>query len=163
KVATLGDTKRLYHAVAMNLDGKALISGSTDGTMRVWDLATGNETHRFETSLRGGVTGLAPVANSTCVACSTWGPVLLWDSATDKHWEFDACHWNGPGGPLAVSPDGQWLACEIKRSENGETAAIHFVNGGKPPRKLGRLVNGVQHWGLSFAFSPDSKILATAS
>ena len=39
----LGPRRRVLHAVAFSLDGRLIVSGSYDQTVRVWDVATGAE------------------------------------------------------------------------------------------------------------------------
>ncbi|MGH7201697.1 MAG: WD40 repeat domain-containing protein [Planctomycetaceae bacterium] len=81
-------------ALAFSPDGRQLASGSLDGTVRIWEVATGREVHRFE-GHRGAVLCAAYNAEGTRLASGgTDGTVLVWD-ATSARGSFL------PDGPLA--------------------------------------------------------------
>src|SRR5439155_12878130 len=74
---------------------------------------------------------------------------------------FPGAGWDGPCGPMALSPDGRVLALEAEGT-TFETVVLWDVAGGKQLRRLGRDEGRpFPHWGLSFAFSPDGKLLAS--
>ncbi|MBY0397431.1 MAG: WD40 repeat domain-containing protein, partial [Thermoleophilia bacterium] len=77
------------NAVAFTPDGARLISGSCDGTIRVWDVASGEELRRWDAhppgKLRRGVVGLALSRDGRRLAsCGDGTPVRLWDMDTDE-------------------------------------------------------------------------------
>src|SRR5262249_17657957 len=110
-------TVRLRHAgpvqsVVFTHDGKTLISGGWDRTIRTWDVATGKEILRI-TGHEYGVTSVALSPDGRLIASrSEDSPICLWDFATGKQ----------VGPPLmnertvrtilsvAFSPDGRLLA-----------------------------------------------------
>jgi WD40 repeat protein len=69
-------------AIAMSPDGSTLISGGSDKTIKVWNLASGK--------LQRTLTGYKSF--STCLALSLDGKTLLsssWDKETVKVWNFE--------------------------------------------------------------------------
>jgi WD40 repeat protein len=78
--------------VAFSADGRAIASGSTDGTARVWDTATGKETGRHERE-DGPVTSIAfSDEGKTILTCH--GPFEA--AGGQKRWA--ACLWNAGTG-----------------------------------------------------------------
>ncbi|HEY2304898.1 MAG TPA: helix-turn-helix domain-containing protein, partial [Streptosporangiaceae bacterium] len=108
-VAVLTSPAGAVDSEAFSRDGTTLATGSADGTVRVWDVAT----HRQITALTGPAGPVKAVAFSphgtTLATGSADGTVRLWDVAT--HRQITAL--TGPAGPvtsLAASRDGSTLA-----------------------------------------------------
>jgi WD40 repeat protein len=66
--------------LAIMSDGRHALSGSDDGTLRVWLLAEGLEEARFDIT-EGVVTTLALLSDHRAVSGSDDGTVTLWDLA----------------------------------------------------------------------------------
>jgi len=90
-------------AVAVSPDGAQIVCGEIDGTVRVWDRATGRQ---FGDPLRGHlreVHTLAFVLNGTrIVSASLDGTVRVWDRVTG----LPVGELFGPAHVMAVTPDG---------------------------------------------------------
>src|SRR5207253_5737611 len=111
---TLREHQGPVRSVAFTPDGKLLLSGSFDGTVKVWDAATMKMERSFGAH-EEGVQCLAISPDGSTVATSDRplrdqaGKILLWDIASGKQTAALA----GPTScvlALAYSPDGNTLA-----------------------------------------------------
>ncbi|WP_337177143.1 WD40 repeat domain-containing protein [Paludisphaera sp.] len=107
--AVLRGHEKEAQTLAFSPDGKFLVSGSHDGTVRRWDPATGREIGRFK--MPGDSPILDAVAVSidgkTVAACATDGGIATWDVATSKPGEtYD----QGQVVDILFMPDGARLA-----------------------------------------------------
>jgi WD40 repeat protein len=146
-------------AVAIGPDGTWLASGSRDGTIRIWDAATG----RCRNTLTGhkrGVEGIAIAPDGTWLA-STDGTttIYVWDVASERlRISFDTARDQRSPSPyrltsLALSPDGAWLATVAG------TVSLWSAATGQPRATQA----GGPYITKSVAISPDGHWLAAAS
>jgi WD40 repeat protein len=96
-------------AIAFTPDGKTVVSGSLDRTIKLWDLTTGKE----RATLRGHATSILSVAlaadGRTLASASSDGVIKVWDLASGK--ERFTFHTPGFGGIcVELSADGRMLA-----------------------------------------------------
>jgi WD40 repeat protein len=106
---TLQDHSGPINAVAFSHDGKQLASCSDDGTVRLWDPATGALSGTLE-GHSGQVNALAFSCDSKQLAsCSYDRTVRLWDPATGALHGTLKGH-SGPANAVAFSHDGKQLA-----------------------------------------------------
>ncbi|KAH7924271.1 WD40 repeat-like protein [Leucogyrophana mollusca] len=141
--------------IAISPDGRKIASGMEKGGLLIWDVLTREVVHGFNESgvdrlaysLDGRWIAAAPMANAR--------EIWLWDADTGR-----------PGGePLecdgnvycvAFSPDGSRIAAGLK---DGSFQVLDIVSG----ESVVGPVKGHMNWLSSVVYSPDGRLLVTAS
>ncbi len=141
-------------SVTFSPDGQTLASGSSDDTIRLWDVATGAERHTIM-GPRGDVRSVAfSPDGQTLASRSSDDTIRLWDVATGAGLHTLRGHTDTVWS-VAFSPDGQTLASgssddTIRLWDVATGAVLHTLRG-----RRGDV------W--SVAFSPDGQTLASGS
>ncbi len=171
-IAVLSGHTGGVESVAFSRDGKTLASGSDDGTVRLWDVATHQQIGRPLTGHTGGVTSVAFSRDGKTLASgSDDGTVRLWDVATHRQ----------IGGPLTAPTTRAFVfraVMSVAFSPDGKTLASSRLDG---TVRLWDVLDGtVRLWDVathrqiggplghtgsvsSVAFSRDGKTLAIGS
>jgi serine/threonine protein kinase len=139
--------------LAFSADGKRLITGSDDKTIRLWDVSTGREIQRFSRHT-AGITALAFRADTTQFASASRDQtVRLWDLRSGLEVGTLDAH-AGTVLDIAVSPDGRSLA-----SAHFDTIlrVWNIENGSEQGRCIGH-----KQMVSALAFTPDGKRLLSA-
>jgi serine/threonine protein kinase len=98
-----GHTNHVW-TVEFSRDGQRVLTSSQDGTVRLWDLATGKEVRRFPGNKNySNAAALSPDGRWVLASCGDRN-VRLWDAATDK--ELHCLEHPDWVEALAFSPDG---------------------------------------------------------
>jgi WD40 repeat protein len=101
---------------AWSPDGTRLLTTSDDGTVRIWDAATGQPQLTL-TDHTDGVSGGAWSPDGTRLLTTSYdGTVRIWDAATGRliGWQFDQLPdnelaiWSNPEHELLGASDGAW-------------------------------------------------------
>ena len=154
--ALTGDTDRI-HSMAFSPDGNTLVSGSYDGTVRLWDVAAHRQIGGPLAGHDGQIYSVAFSQDGRVVASGAEdGTVRLWDVATHRQIGGPLAGHDGEIYSVAFSPDGKVVA---SGADDGMVrlwdVATHRQIGAPPPGHDGEI--------NSVAFSPDGKILATGA
>ena len=94
----------MVHSVVFSSDGKFLVSGSDDGTTKIWDMADGSS--KTLASTNGDNTGVKSVAISSdgrLVAAGSFGGVRDLHSFAGMYSEYSPCRWYISGTPAPVN------------------------------------------------------------
>jgi Tol biopolymer transport system component/energy-coupling factor transporter ATP-binding protein EcfA2 len=180
------------YAVAFSPDGKRAVSGSRDGTARVWEAATGREVARMTHDGEVYVVAFSPDGRWV-VSGGNDGTVQVWEAATGR--EVARMTHASVVQAVAFSPDGKWVVSgswdttarvweaatgrEVARmTHDGEVRAVAFspggewvVSGGNDgtarvwEAATGREVARMTHDGevRAVAFSPDGEWVVSGS
>jgi WD40 repeat protein len=145
-------------SMAFTPDGTTLATGSVDGTVRLWDTASGKQTGKTITVPGGSpVDSVAFTPDGTTLATGSGdGTVRLWDTASGKQTgKTITVPDSSPVFSVAFTRGGKTLAT---RSDDG-TVRLWDTASGKQTAAItagGSLV-------YSAAFTPDTKTLATSN
>ncbi|MCT7981984.1 serine/threonine protein kinase [Laspinema sp. A4] len=156
---TLTGHSQDVRSVAVSPDGRAIASGSFDGTIKIWNLETGTLIRTLTGHSDAGemVSSVAIAPNGTLLASSSngyGGTIKIWNLATGELLYTIAGTSLGVSS-IAISPDSQLLA---SGSEEGNIQLWNLESG----EAIGTL-NGHLGTVFSVVFSPDGKTLASAS
>jgi WD40 repeat protein len=151
----------VVHRIAFSRDGRTLASASEDGTVKLWETATGHEIRMFRGHTRS-VTGVAfhPDSHALATSSEDWS-LRLWDATSGREIRIFRGH-SGPIADVAFSPDGRSLASaggEVDHPQRAGDIKNWDVLGREGVRDLG----GHASFPKGVAFSPDGKSLASAS
>ena len=143
-----------YCVVAFSPDGRLLASGSSDKTMKVWEVASGALLRTLE-GHTWSVNSVAFSPDGRALASASWdNTIRLWDAASRALLRTLEGHtfWLRS---VAFSPDGRTLAS----GSADNTIRLWDAAGGALLRTLAGHTGDVH----SVAFSPDGRLLASGS
>ena len=153
-LATLRGHSKVVVSIAVSPDGRTILSGSQDGTVRLWDLAS-HKLISILTNFQDSVHSVAFSPDGKVFAVGGLGirtGVTLWDA---KRLRLVASL-EGLTASVAFAPNGNLLAYGTSRDfypKNGEDVIVWDY---KANREVARILHG----GARVAFSPDAKLLA---
>jgi len=150
-VRQLTGHKGQINALAFTPDGKQLVSGSSDRTIRIWDMVTGAQLAVLPGDQE--IHGLACSGN-VIAAGGTGKQVNAWDIAGRTRIGQFQTHGDVIQS-VAMSPDGRFVAS----AGDDQTVIVWDIKRGRPAATLAGHGDEV----LAVAFSPDNRRLASGS
>jgi|GEM_PF-1540970 len=159
EILTLTSHNDFVQSVAFSPDGTRLATGSGDNTAKIWDALTGQEIF----TLAGHADTINDVAFSpdgTRLATASFdGTVKLWQAATGQEL-FSLTRDQYPIAEVAFSPDGTRLAA----ASWGNRVIVWDISGILEAGTIrGQELLTLPSYGLTVAFSPDGRLLATGN
>ena len=147
-VRTLSGHGGGVNALALTGDGR-VVSGSSDGTVKVWDLNSGQE-ERTLSGHGGGVKALALTGDGRVVSGSSDGTVKVWDLNSGQEERTLSGHGGGVRA-LALTGDGR----VVSGSDDG-TVKVWDLNSGQEQRTLSGHGGGVK----ALALTGDGRVVS---
>jgi len=149
----LGGHPGWVRALAVSLDGRYLISATTDSTVRLWELASEEPVRSLE-GHTGQVHAVAFSPDGKVVASGdNYGTVMLWNVVNGL--EVKQLSASSPEiRALAFDPHGRILAGHV----GTDAIQLWDVAAGRPSRSVDTRLSGERPFPL--AFSPDGQMLA---
>jgi len=156
----LGDHTSLIVGVAYSPDGKTVLTGSQDGTARLWDANTGVHLRTFQGySSDGTQFGVWDVAYSPdgkkIIIGTGASAALLYEVETGELLHTFSSPLLGQFTHVAYAPDGKTILV----GGSGENAYLWDVNSGQIVRTFSGHTNDIS----SVEFSPDGETVLTSS
>jgi WD40 repeat protein len=142
------------NGVAYSPDGKTLVTAGDDGTLRLWDLATGQLIRTIKSYERLAFQVAFTPDGQLLVSCGAGPEIHLWDPATGASQGVLKGH-TEPVEAIAISPNGKLL---LSASSDG-SAWLWDLLARKPVRKV--VTDG--HRQLCVAFSADGQRYAVGA
>ena len=144
----------LIDSIAFSPDGKYIASGSSDGTVKLWDGESGRDIYNFYGHNESVYSVAFSPDGKQLVSGSEDETVKLWDAATGK--EIKTISWfSGTVKSVVFSPDGKYIASSFASGQiklwdpaTGEEIRSFF---------------GYRDVGSSIALSPDGKYIISDS
>jgi serine/threonine protein kinase/tricorn protease-like protein len=146
--------ERAVNCVAVTPDGRHAVSGSSDMTLRVWDLASAEEVRSFTGHQTPVLSAAVTPDGQYVVSGSGDKTVRLWELATGKEVRRFTGHESWVRS-LAVTPDGKYVVS----GSDDKTVRLWDLATGKEVRRF----TGHEEPVNSVAVTPDGKYVVSGS
>ncbi len=156
EVVPLAEHEEWISSIAFSPDGRQLATSSLDGSIRLWEAATGKPGRIFQGIGRERVLQIAFAPDGrTLIADGPNGSLCIWGVATGREIRRLQVAQKDSFGRFACSLDGRTLAV---RGEDGAIALLDAASGAEKRR-----LTGGKRFGNVLVFSPDGGRLASMS
>lgn len=102
-------TSRGIFGIEFSRDGRTLVTGNFNGTVKLWDMASGRVLRTLDGHTDLVYKGVLSPDEKVVASCSRDGKIKVWDLATGRELRTLIGH-TGPVKAVAFSPDGKLLA-----------------------------------------------------
>ena len=143
-------------ALAFSLDGRTLVTGSWDNTVKLWDVASGGLLWSDLQASNLASVAFAPDGQTLATSGGTDTTVNLWDLHSGTLTQT-LSHPHAVSA-LAWSPDGNLLACG-----NSDGSIWIWEQPWIQPATSVQTFSGHTSWVMGLAFAPDGNLLASGS
>ncbi len=134
-------------------DGKHLLSFGEDGTLRIWDVATGAVVRTLGEHNANVAAAIYSPDASQVASCNRDGTLRLWDAQSGREvWVVRRP--SGTANVLAFSQDGHYIAY------GGDRSPVNILNADSGQEFV--TLSGTQNAVYSVAFSPDGSRVAAS-
>ncbi|KAJ2911890.1 hypothetical protein MD484_g8525, partial [Candolleomyces efflorescens] len=148
---------KIAQSVAFSPDGKHIVSGSWDKTIRLWNAQTGQETLEPMTGHSSHVYSVAFSPDGKYIVFGSWDKTIrLWDAQTQQPALEPMTGHRGSVTSVAFSPDGK----HIVSGSSDRTIRLWDAQTGQPALKP---MEGHSKTVKCIAFSPDGKHIVSGS
>jgi WD40 repeat protein len=153
-------------SLACSPDGRTIASSGTDGTVRLWQTATGKELRRVETRSEGGGCQLVFAPNGRSLACADpclGGRVKIIEIVNSKLRDVWRPYSGGQliGYRVAIAPDGKTIAT-LRRRDDGESAQTILQLWDATRKVIQKFPDNRSAYSITdFEFSPNGKTIIT--
>lgn len=162
----------MMSAIALAPDGQALVSAGQDGTITLWDVATGKELRSWKTNPPQGVHAIMFSADGKSVIAKAYNQMLIQYAVEDgkelrritnvfnpQQGKKEQLYYGGnPAGSMALADDGKTLVVGAMFYDQNKVTSVlkrwELDTGKELPSWKGPDHNGLQ----SLAISPDAKV-----
>ncbi|KAF5343672.1 hypothetical protein D9758_014687 [Tetrapyrgos nigripes] len=151
------DTGSEVVGISVSPDGTRIVSGSEDGTVRIWDAQTGTAIGEPLQGHEGSVQSVAFSPDGARIVSGSYdSTVRIWDAQTGTAIGKPLQGHEGQVQSVAFSPDG----ARIVSGSNDRTVRIWDAQTGTA---IGEPLQGHENWVSSVAFSPDGARIVSGS
>jgi WD40 repeat protein len=124
-------TSRGIFGIELSRDGKTLVTGNFNGTVKLWDMASGRVLQTLDGHSHLVYKGVLSPDEKIVASCSLDGKIKLWDLATGRELRTLTGHTDGVKA-VVFSPDGKLLAS----ASNDGTLRLWDVSSGLEQRSF---------------------------
>jgi len=146
------------YAIAWSPDGTRIASASQDGTVHVWDAATGDRSFRYD-GHRGSVNAVAWSPNGSYIASAgSDTTVQVWDAQQTGEGSASLYTYRGHSGNMRTLA---WSADNTRIASGGDDKTVQVWDAQDGTHHFSYVGHVNQIW--SVAWSPDNTRIASAS
>lgn len=138
--------------IAFSMDGKRIVSGGIDGSLHLWDAATGNPIGQKLEAHKDRILSIVLSTDGKHIVSHSKDTLMLWNTITNKSLKIDGHYLDS----IAISPDGT-------RIVTGGQYGILLQRDASNGNDIGRLLEGHKDSISSVAYSFNGERIISGS